>query len=155
MYAEFDSLMKLDGFDKLSRESKDFIKEYCDEGEIRFCDTCGRFIEGSFIWDMGFTHHDYCNHVCMDKTGYTRKDMLQDYYMTPYKGDEGYEEMMRAKEKLDSEAFENWLKERYQEDPDASVFWTEDQFPPERDEEPYKEAMNWLRKISYGKDTSI
>lgn len=146
MYAEYKELAERDGFDSLSQGAKDFIREYCDLGEIRFCDTCGSFIEGDFIWDMGFTHHDYCNHDCMDKAGYTRKDMLQDYYMTPYEGEEGYEELLEAKVRLDSDDFEIWLDEHYEEDPDAPVFWTSDQFPSGRNEGAPAEALEWLWK---------
>lgn len=144
MYATYEQLQGLKGFESLSQDAKDFIKEYCDLSEIRFCDTCGRFVEGDFIWDMRERHRDYCGHECMDRTGYTRKDMLQDFYATPYEGDDGYEEVMKAKEELDEDGFEEWLSSHYDEDPDSLVFWTSDQFPCERNEGAAGEALDWL-----------
>lgn len=153
MYPEYEDLKKRDGFNRLSKEARDFIREYCELGEIRFCDTCGSFIEGDFCWAMGFSpSRDYCCDECMEKSGYSRKDLIQDYFKTPYEGEEGYEEMMKAKAVLDETAFQEWVESRYEEDEDAPVFWTGDQFPYERNEGAPAEALEWLWKQTLKKE---
>lgn len=155
MYAEYEQLERLEGFDSLSPEAKDFIREYCELGEIRFCDTCGSFIEGDFIWAMGFSpSRDFCCNECMEKSGYSRKDFIQDYFQTPYEGEDGYEKMMKAKAELDDAAFEDWVESRYEEDDDAPAFWTEDQLPFERNEGAPAEALDWLWKQNLFKKTT-
>ena len=146
MYAEYRELKDKEGFSALSQDARDFIAEYCDLGEIRFCDTCGTFLEGDFIWGMGLSpSQDFCSNECMAASGYSRKDFIQDYYLTPYEGEEGYAELMKAKADMDDEGFGNWVQSRYGEDTDAPVFWTEDQFPAERNEGAAAEAIEWLR----------
>ena len=110
MYPEYEDLKKRDGFNRLSKEAQDFIREYCELGEIRFCDTCGSFIEGDFCWAMGFSPS------------------------------------------LDETAFQEWVESRYEEDEDAPVFWTGDQFPYERNEGVPAEALEWLWKQTLKKE---
>lgn len=147
MQAEYSDLKGRDSFGSLSKKARDFIKDYCELGEVRFCDTCGAFIEGDFIWDIGTPGgRDFCSDGCMEESGYTRKDMLQDYYDTPAEDEDGYDELMEAKARLDGDGFSAWLEERFPELEDPPVFWTEDQFPFDRNEGAAMEALSWLRE---------
>lgn len=146
MQLTFEQVSSFDGFDKLSDEAKELVKDYCEMNEIRFCDTCGCFLCGDFIWAKD---EDYCSDECMEESGYSRKDLLQDYYDTPWEGCEGYDEMMQAKAELSADEFDKWLEERYDENDDAPVFWTEDQFSLSgEDKEAMQEVIWWLDEIT-------
>ena len=154
MRLDFDVLKNMRGFSKLSDEAKEFIRTYCELGEVRFCDTCGKFLEGEFVADTSPDSQDFCSIRCMEDSGYSQKELLCDYYQIPEEGEEGYDEVMEAKSNLNADDFERWLMKRYPENIDAPVFLTEDQFPTERDDWPTFQALSWLRKINVNSDVS-
>ncbi len=148
MYADYNTLMHQVGFDALSSSAKTLIRSKCQEGEIRFCDTCGKLINGGYYEDISSDGNDWCSSECMEASGYTFKDMLVDFYDTPMEGENGYNEMMKAKAELSDTEFDVWLSERYEENPDAPVFWTE--LYPYSDLEPgSEEILSWLEVLTW------
>ena len=141
----YDTLKTLPGFGTLSDSAKHFLKTEADVGEIRICNVCHRFMPKELIHDESDSA-DYCSKACIETTGYTEKDLLQDYYLAPAEGEDGYSEMIRAKESLDDVEFAEWLTKRYNENIDAPVYWTEACY--DREAEGAKEAIQWLENVS-------
>lgn len=153
MYIDYNTLMHQKGFSELSENAKDFLKKECELLEIRFCNACGKFTSFGLYEDIRGDNSDWCSVECMETTGYTFKDMLVDFYDTPMEGEEGYEEMMKAKDELGEAEFDSWLSERYAEDVNAPVYYTEYQLD---DADPgYEEAVGWLEGLNLTQDDII
>ena len=146
MYVNYNTLMHQKGFSELSENAKDFLKKESELLEIRFCNACGKFISLGLYEDNNGDNTDWCSEECMETSGYTIKDLLVDYYDTPMEGEEGYEEMMKAKAELDDLEFEAWLSERYKEDASAPVYYTEYQLDGLNSA--YEEAVGWLEGLN-------
>lgn len=146
MYVNYNTLMHQKGFSELSENAKDFLKKECELLEIRFCNACGKFTSFGLYEDIGGDNSDWCSVECMEASGYSFKDLLVDFYATPMEGEEGYDEMMKAKAELSDTEFDTWLSERYEEDASAPVYYTEYQLD---DADPgYKEAVSWLEGLN-------
>ena len=146
MYVNYNTLMHQKGFSELSETAKEFLKKECELLEIRFCNACGKFISFGLYEDNNGDNTDWCSEECMETSGYTFKDLLVDYYETPMEGEEGYDEMMKAKAELDDLEFEAWLSERYEEDASAPVYYTE--FQLDGLDSAYEEAVSWLEGLN-------
>ena len=146
MYVDYNTLMHQKGFSELSENAKEFLKKECELLEIRFCNACGKFTSFGLYEDNCGDNTDWCSEECMETSGYTFKDMLVDFYETPMEGEEGYDEMMKAKAELSDTEFEAWLSERYEEDASAPVYYTE--FQLDGLDPAYEEAVGWLEGLN-------
>lgn len=68
MRPDYEDLEKLEGFESLSENAKQFLKVATEEGEIFFCDVCGRYMEETVLMCMS-DHIQYCSDECADADG--------------------------------------------------------------------------------------